>query len=107
MSDTATVIDDVATRVEIPEHGTLSKVLYRDDRLRVILFAFDAGQELTSHAVPLAAVIQVVSGKLRLTLGDATTEVGAGAWVHMPPKLSHAVHALEPAVMLLSMLSAV
>lgn len=33
---TATVIQDLAAALPVPEDGTLSRVLYRDDRLRVV-----------------------------------------------------------------------
>jgi quercetin dioxygenase-like cupin family protein len=105
VSDNATVFADLAAEVEIPADGTLSRVLYSDDRIRVVVFAFDAGQELTEHTAAAPALVQVVSGRLRLTLGSETTEVGPGSWVHMPAQLPHAVCALEPAVMLLTLLS--
>ena len=103
-SPSATVFNDIAREVEIPKDGTLSRVLFKDDHLRVVAFAFDAGQELTEHSATVAALIQVVSGRLRLTLGDDTVEATAGSWIHMPPNLHHDVKALEPSVMLLTML---
>jgi hypothetical protein len=42
--------------------------------------------------------------RLRLTLDDETVEADPGSWVHMPPHFRHSVLALEPSVMLLSML---
>ena len=104
MSDRATIIADLAAEVEVPKDGTLSRVLYRDDRIRVVAFAFDAGQELTDHTAAKPATIEVVSGRLHLTLGGEQVEVGPGSWVHMPARLPHAVRALEPSVMLLTLL---
>ena len=99
---TATVIDVVA-ELEIPDQGMTSRVLYRDDRLRVVGFGFAAGGELTEHSAPVPVVIQVVRGRLRLTLGEETTELGNGGWVHLPARLPHSVHALEPTLMLLTL----
>jgi len=104
MTQTATLFQDLVREVEIPDNGTLSKTLYRDEQLRMIVFAFDRGQELTDHAVPRAAIVQVLSGAMRLTLGEEVVDAGPGAWAHMPPGLPHAVHAREPSVMLLTML---
>lgn len=101
---TATIFTDLAVEVEIPTEGTLSKVLYKDDQVRVVVFAFDADQDLTEHSTPLAAVVQVVSGRIRLTLEDNSVELVPGSWVHMPPSMPHSVQAIEPSVMLLSML---
>ena len=103
-SSAATVFTDLAAEVEIPVEGTLSRVLYKDDAVRVVVFAFDAGQELTEHATPLPAIIQVVSGRLALDLGGQHVDAAPGVWVHMPPSLPHGVRALEPSVMLLTML---
>lgn len=57
-----TWFDDVAGSVEIPDEGTLSKVLFKDDRLRVVLFAFDEDQTLSEHTATVPAVVQVLSG---------------------------------------------
>ena len=100
----STIFSDIAADVEIPKEGTLSRVLYKDDQVRVIVFAFDTDQELTEHATPLAAIIQVVSGRLDVTLGDESTEAVPGSWIHMRPSLPHTVKALEPSVMLLTMI---
>ncbi|MGW2785976.1 cupin domain-containing protein [Streptomyces populi] len=100
----ATVITDLAAELAVPEDGTLSRVLYRDDRIRVVGFAFAAGQELTEHTSALPVVVQVVRGRLGLVLGDEKTEALPGSWIHLPARLPHTVRATEPSVMLLTML---
>ena len=104
MTDETTVFTDLAGEVEIPEDGTLSRVLYKDPGLRIVLFAFDAGQELTEHTAAVPAVIQVVRGRLDLTLGSDEVAAEPGAWIRMPANLPHSVRASEPSVMLLTML---
>ena len=101
-----TVFRDLAAEVEIPPEGTLSRVLYKDDQIRVVVFAFDTGQELTAHTAAVAAVVEVISGRLRVGLGDDEHELAPGSWVHMPANLRHSVAAIEPSVMLLTMLKA-
>ncbi|MFR0354246.1 cupin domain-containing protein [Streptomyces sediminimaris] len=102
----ATVIADLTAELPLAEDGTLSRVLYRDDRLRVVGFAFAAGQELTEHTSALPVVIQVVRGRLDLVLGDEKTVATPGSWIRLPARLPHTVRALEPTVMLLTMLPA-
>lgn len=104
MSDDTTVFNDIADEVEIPPDGTLSRVLYKDDRLRLVVFAFDAGQELTEHTASIPAVVQVVRGRFAITLGAESVEAVPGTWIRMPANLRHSVRALEPSVMLLTML---
>ncbi len=99
-----TFLPDLVAKTEIPEEGTLSRVVFKDETVRVVLFAFDRGQELTEHTAAVPAVIQVLSGRLRLTLEGREMEAGPGAWAHMSAGLPHAVYALEPSVMLLTML---
>ena len=98
-----TIISHLLEEVEIPENGTLSRVLYSGDGIRVVLFAFDEGQELTDHTASVPAVVQVVKGRLDLTLDNDTVEIGPDSWVHMDAHLNHAVVALEPSVMILTL----
>ena len=100
----APVIEDLAAALEIPPDGTLSRVLFRDDRLRVIGFAFAAGEELTEHTSALPVVIQVVRGRIDLTIEDRTASLTTASWVHLPARMPHSVRAVEPSVMLLTML---
>lgn len=102
----ATVIPRLLDELPIPTDGTLSRTLYQDDVLRLVGFAFAEGQELTEHSSALSVVIQVLRGRLFLRLGEEETELTPGGWVHMPPRLPHAVRALEPTVMLLTMVTA-
>jgi quercetin dioxygenase-like cupin family protein len=98
-----TVLDNLLDEVEIPENGTLSRVVFNAERLRVVLFAFDAGEELTDHAATVPAVVQVIRGRIEITLGDETREITPGSWVHMEPHLIHGLVALEPSVVILTL----
>jgi quercetin dioxygenase-like cupin family protein len=100
-----TVIPDLAAQ-EIPSEGILSRTLYADDQLKVVLFAFSAGQELSEHTASTPAIIQIVKGEARLMLGSETIEAHTGTWVYMPAQLAHSVQARTPLVMLLILLKA-
>lgn len=100
----ATKYLDLTGEVEIPTNGTLSRVLHSDEHVRLVVFAFDTGQELTDHAAGVPAILQVVSGRLELTLEGEVVEIGPHSWIHMPARLPHAVSALEPSIMVLSLL---
>ncbi|MDF1598086.1 MAG: cupin domain-containing protein [Acidimicrobiia bacterium] len=100
----ATVITDLASEVEIPKDGTLSRVLYKDDEIRLVLFAFDTDQELTEHTASRPAIVQIISGRAELVLGEEKTVAVPGSWVHMPAHLQHAVLALEPTILLLTLI---
>ncbi len=100
---TSTVIPNLLDEVEIPENGTLSRVAFDGDGFRVVLFAFDTGQELTDHAATVPAIVQVLKGRMSIALGDEAHEIGPGSWVHMEAHLTHALVALEPSIMILTL----
>jgi quercetin dioxygenase-like cupin family protein len=100
-----TLMSDVTESLEIPQEGVLSKVLYRDDKIRVVGFAFDTGQELTEHTAAVPVVIQVVSGRFEFVAGDHTSEIGPDSWMHLEASVPHSVVALEPSRLLLTLLS--
>jgi quercetin dioxygenase-like cupin family protein len=98
-----TLFPSLEAEAPIPENGILSRTLHNDDHVKVVLFGFAAGQELSAHTAPMAASLEFVSGEARLTLGEAVHEVKAGAFVHMTPQLTHGILARTPVVMLLTM----
>jgi quercetin dioxygenase-like cupin family protein len=97
-------IADLAKQVDIPDDGILSRTLYTDEQVKVVLFGFDTGQELSEHTASMPAILHIVQGEARLTLGDDSVEARAGALVRMPPNLRHGVYAKTPVVMLLLLL---
>jgi quercetin dioxygenase-like cupin family protein len=92
---------DLAREVQPPDKGILSRTLFNDDRLKAVLFAFAAGEELSEHTASVPAVLHFLQGEARLTLGDDTLEAKPGTWVHMPKGLRHGIRAGTPVVMLL------
>ena len=99
-----TFIPDLSARAEVPADATLSRVLHADDHLRLVLFAFDSGQELTEHTAAVPALLQVVSGRFRVTAGGDTFEMGPEGWLRLDPHEAHSLVALEPSQLLLTML---
>jgi quercetin dioxygenase-like cupin family protein len=95
---------DLATNLDIPDEGTLSKVIYSDDLIRVVGFAFDTGQELSEHTAAIPVVVQVVSGRFRFEAADETWEIGPSSWMHLDASVPHSVVALEPSRLLLTLL---
>jgi quercetin dioxygenase-like cupin family protein len=88
---------------EVPADSILSRSLLRNEDLRAVLFSFAAGQELSEHTAALPAVLQILSGKARLTLGPDEHQASAGAWVYMPANLPHSVFAETEVTMLLTL----
>jgi len=104
MNPTYTHIANLAAQAEPPAEGILSRTIYDDEQFKAVVFGFDQGQELTEHTALKPAILQIIRGEATLTLGDDTVEVQAGAWIHMPAGLRHAVKARTQVVMLLLLL---
>jgi len=81
--------------------GIVSQALLAAPGLRVTLFRFAAGQELSEHTTPTRVLLQVLAGVGDFTLGSQTRRLGAGDLLHMPPHLPHAVRAVEDLTFLL------
>ncbi len=88
----------------VPDDSILSRTIYRDEQLNVILFGFAAGQTLSEHTAAVPAVIHILSGEALIGLGDTRHEAGPGTWLHMDARLPHSILARTPLTMLLIML---
>jgi len=104
MSQSHTYIADLFEEAEIPADSILSRALYEDEQLKVVLFRFAAGQELSEHTASKPATIQVLEGEAQLQLGEEPVEAKAGAWIHMPAELPHSVKANTDLVLLLQLI---
>jgi quercetin dioxygenase-like cupin family protein len=96
-----THINDLAKEAQPPEKGILSRTLFNDERLKVVLFGFGLGEELSEHTASMPAVLHFLQGEATVTLGDDKHEAKAGTWVHMPTGQRHSIQAKTPVVMLL------
>ncbi len=94
-------IEDMAALAEIPDDGILTKTPHEDDDVKVVLFGFSAGQELSEHTAAKPAMLFFLRGRAEVTLGDDVLQVAEGAWVHMPPNLPHSIRATTEVAMLL------
>ena len=97
-------IPNLQDAIDIPADGTLSRTIYSDDDVKVLLFGFDAGQELSEHTASRPAIVQILQGEARLSLGKETFEARAGSWAHMQAGLPHSVLAITPLIMQLVLL---
>jgi len=94
----------VAELVSYAPGSTVSRILVQNKAGNVTLFSFDKGQELSEHTAPFDALVHVLEGKVRLTIGGKPIEATAGHVALMPANVPHAVTALERFKMLLVML---
>jgi quercetin dioxygenase-like cupin family protein len=84
-------------------HGIVSRTLLATPELRLVLFTFAAGQELTEHTSTARAVIQVLTGEGEFVVSGSPRMLKAGDLLHLPPGMSHAVNAKTEMSMLLTL----
>ena len=83
-------------------HGIVSQAVLTAPGLRVTLMHFAAGQELSEHTSTARALVQVLTGSGDFTFHGETRRLKAGDLLHLPPKLPHAVRAVDDMAMLLT-----
>jgi quercetin dioxygenase-like cupin family protein len=104
MADQYTLIPDLREHTKVPDNGILSQTLQSDDRSKIVLFAFSAGQELSAHTAPFPATLTFLKGEATLRLGRDEQQAGEGAFVYMAPYLEHGIKAKTDLVLLLTMI---
>lgn len=104
MSFPYTLITDLADAQEVIPESTVSRIIYQDEQIKGVLFAFAAGQELSEHTAAVPAILHFIRGEARVTLGNDTSEVLANTWIHMPAHLPHSIYAHSDTIMVLLLL---
>jgi quercetin dioxygenase-like cupin family protein len=104
MADNYTYIHDLREHTRVSEGGILSQALQSDDRSKVVLFGFAAGQELSAHTAPFPAILTFIKGEASLRLGTDEVEAREGTFAYMPAYLEHGIKAKTDVVMLLTMI---
>lgn len=84
------------------KHGISSQAVLTTPALRVTLFRFAAGQELSEHTSPARVLGQALAGRGVFTVEGKDHEMRAGDLLHMPPGAPHAVRAVEDFTLLLT-----
>ena len=100
MTDVHVYVRDIRELAKVPENGILSQTLQNDDRTKVILFGFAAGQELSAHTAPFPATLIFLKGEANLKLGGEEQQATEGTFVYMPPNLEHGIKAQSEVVTL-------
>jgi len=95
--------DNLVESVQISPDSIVSRTLRADENAKMIVFGFDAGQELSEHTASVLAIIHILSGQAEISLGEEKHEASAGSWSWMPAKLPHSSVAKTPVVLLLTM----
>ena len=96
-----TFVANLLQEFVLPENGVLSRILHKDAKLNVTLFGFSAGQELSAHSAPTAAILYFLEGEAEVQLGEDKVNTQPGSFIYMPPMLPHGISAKTALRMLL------
>lgn len=85
----------LSEQVSIMKGQIVSKTLVQNSSVSITLFAFDKGEEISSHDSNGDAMVTVLEGTGRFTIDLQDYEVNQGETIIMPAKKPHAVYANE------------
>ena len=89
-------------QVSYQEGQIVSKTLAQNDAVSLTLFAFEKGEEISTHAAGGDAMVTVLEGTGRFTIDDKPHVLTEGQSIVMPVNIPHAVYGEERFKMLLT-----
>ena len=99
------VIRDLAHFLPVPRAGIASSpLLDLPGDTKLVLFAMDAGQEISPHATPFPADVLLLDGALEVMVGDSWAALRPRDRRELPAGLPHALKAHKASHFLLTML---
>lgn len=93
-------------QIEVEEGTIASKTLVNRDDLTMTIFAFDAGQGVSTHSAAGDAFVVCLDGKAEITLNGEKLTIEKGQSLIMPANAPHAVKAVSQYKMLLTVVKA-
>ena len=88
-------VTNLAGEVEVRKGEVVSKTLVQNDALSMTLFAFDKGEEISTHASGGDAMVTVLEGTGKFTVGGEEFILNEGETLIMPKDVPHAVYGEE------------
>ncbi len=72
-----------------------SKTLVQNDKVSMTIFSFDKGEEISTHAAGGDAMVTILEGTGRFTVGNEVFLLNEGETLIMPKDIPHAVYGEE------------
>jgi quercetin dioxygenase-like cupin family protein len=93
---------DLAALVDYQQGQVVSRTLAQNRAVSITLFAFDEGEEISSHSSDGDAMITLLDGTARITIGGTEFSLAGGQTIVMPAGIPHTVAAQGRFKMLLT-----
>lgn len=84
---------EMASLVSYQQGQIVSRTLVQNKAVSITLFAFDAGEEISTHDSKGDALVYVLDGSASITIADNVYTVEKGQSIVMPADIPHAVEA--------------
>ena len=85
----------LADLVEYCPGQVVSKTLVQNELVSMTIFSFDKGEEISSHSAGGDAMVTVLDGTGKFTVGGVEYALEAGETLIMPKDIPHAVFGLK------------
>lgn len=95
---------EILRQLPVSAQATTSRVVVNNPLVRVVYFAFDAGELLTEHSSPRAVVVTMLAGSVRFTTAGIESRLLPGDLVYLAPGEKHSLVAEEPSHLSLVMI---
>jgi quercetin dioxygenase-like cupin family protein len=96
VTESALFFADLAAEAPPVDRGIHSQTLYDGPDLRLVLFSFAPGEELSEHTAARPAVVHVLDGEGDAVVGPDPHALVPGSWFRMPAGLPHSIRARTP-----------
>lgn len=88
------------SQVEFSADSYVPKLLHDSEKMRVVLFCLEAGQEIPEHTAPSEVLFYVLQGTGTVGIGEEKVAVRPAALAVCPPSIPHSANAQERMVLL-------
>ena len=85
----------MAEQVDYQDGQIISRTLVQNSKLSMTLFAFEKDEEISTHAAGGDAMVTVLEGTGKFTVGGEVFLLHAGETLIMPKDIPHAVYGEE------------
>ena len=96
---------NLAGLVNIEPGKIISRTFVQRPEVTVSLFSFGAGEGVSTHSAPGDAIVQILEGEAKITIGGNPLIAKTGDIVVMPANILHAVDAEQDFKMLLTVVN--
>ncbi|MDQ2715383.1 MAG: cupin domain-containing protein [Chloroflexota bacterium] len=94
----------ISDALHYQEDSVVSRQLIHKSTGNVTLFAFAAGQGLSEHTSPFDALVMIIDGQAEVTVSGIKHQMKTGDILLLPANNPHALQAVEPFKMVLTMI---